>query len=738
MKKLVLVLSSVMTLSLLAGCNVRKYPPFKEGSEFTLTFDKSTRLDGGEITQKGIRFHFDENSVKEDPVDSFIEIGPYGSLYLENYVQGLNHVTVTARHTVDYEAEFMLGKSSTPNCVEYFSIYSMTKSEMTINNDMPYFSIHNRGATKLLIDKMEITGIYTEQDLEPLRSKIKVNDRIVRYDPNGSIDPYQGHEIDPNDIPYNRIVKKINEGQTYHYPGKYTYGYEVYSKDEQGNAVKMLYSSIAELSIEGSLNSGKHLAVFHTLDDTYVLEVDNHQKVDITSSLEILRTNWNSPVNDFVTPFYCDRHYYQAFNVIGMPSNKDGDGCYPVSARYTLLDKSFVMPDPMMMDGYQFGGWYMDHELTTPFNPHGSYSSDLTLYAKCIETSENFRKVYYYDYDERFLNRIDILYEDNRITLPTFEEVGTALTGVNALMYEVRVGNNRVEMLKPERTYDNGIGHYDGDRLTYDMIKDYHGDIYLYVSKFEFYQDGPGQFTRFFQDSDGYDVISGLRMSETYKEGDYILPGRYLTINKTSWAFDFDTYTDISRSDEFLVTDEVHGYIIDQGSYNSISTYGYGNKNYAQSKPLTGILRHDSVLKVGRRAFFNRYGLEGTYFPKNAREFDTESYANTTFNDVLLLPTTLQKIGPRAFLGSKNIRYVALPKSLKSVGKNAFALGTYSEETYDFSNIRSRTQVNEQIVFYYEGTEAEFNRLDDITKNEILDNALKVVYNYQYQPYYGR
>lgn len=95
----------------------------------------------------------------------------------------------------------------------------------------------------------------------------------------------------------------------------------------------------------------------------------------------------------------------------------------------------------------------------------------------------------------------------------------------------------------------------------------------------------------------------------------------------------------------------MHGYIVDQGSFNSICSYGYGNKRYEHSKPLQGILRHDSVLRVGRRAFFYRYGLVGTYFPKNATEFAVESYANTTFNDVLLLPKNLQKIGPRAFMG---------------------------------------------------------------------------------------
>jgi len=209
-------------------------------------------------------------------------------------------------------------------------------------------------------------------------------------------------------------------------------------------------------------------------------------------------------------------------------------------------------------------------------------------------------------------------------------------------------------------------------------------------------------------------------------------------INKTSWQYDFKLYKDANRGDEFMVTDEVNGFIIDQGSFNTISTYGYANKLSQHAKPLDGILRHESVIRVGRRAFFNRYGLEGTYFPRNAREFDVESYANTTFNDVLLLPKNLQKIGQRAFMGSKNIKYVALPKTLKTVGKGAFSLGTYNEDSFSFKDIKYRTNYNEQIVFYYEGSEVDFNKLDADTKAEITENALKIVYNYDYHPRYGR
>ena len=63
---------------------------------------------------------------------------------------------------------------------------------------------------------------------------------------------------------------------------------------------------------------------------------------------------------------------------------------------------------------------------------------------------------------------------------------------------------------------------------------------------------------------------------------------------------------------------------------------------------------------------------------------------------------------------------------------------TYKEDTFIFKDIKYRTTYNEQIVFYYEGSEADFNKLDADTKAEITNNALDIVYNYDYHPRYGR
>ena len=730
-KSLLLMLTPFICAPLIMGCNKKGTANDDRDPEYNIIFNDKTHLDGGDITGGGITFHFDENAVNENPDEGFVQIGPHGALYLQSYVPGLQKVYVKVKRTVDYEGQFFLGESSTPNSVEWFDLYSITSSFIDMTPDRPYFSIHNRGDNVLIIDTVKIK-YAAENSEKTMKELIQVEDHEAAYDASNPIKPYELHPIDESLVPENRVLRKIGP-EEYKEPGDYIYGYEVYSKTKDGDLGKLLYSSKAHFYVRGTADH-KHLAIFHLPDGVEVIPVENHQKVDLSQNPNISSYNWSSIFNDFDTPFYMDRHYYPVFSVIGMPSGKDGDGCYPVTTSYSLLERVIKMPDPVMMDGYKFGGWYLDHELTQAFDPDASYSGNLTLYAKCIETNKNFRKVYYYDYDNTFLNRIDYLYENDEITLAKFSDVASQFKGDK--MYEVRMGTNRVAMLRPQGTYPGESQEYAGDKLSYELIRNIAGDIRLIVSKIELFDNGPANYSRFFLDSEQNSVISGYKMPEQYKAGDFVLSGRYIDLK--DWEYNYDVYHDPQRCDEFTVTDAVDGYLMDQGSYQSIATYGYGNKAEMHSKPLEGILRHESVLKVNRRAFFNRYGLKGTYFPRNAREFDIESYSNTHFNNYLMLPKSLTKIGQRAFMGSTNIHNVFLPKTLTKVGAGAFSLGDYDETSYAFTNIRYRTVMMDKINFYYEGSESEFAKLDEVTRNEITNNASNIIYNASYNTYYGR
>lgn len=742
MKKFALLFSSLLILPL-AGCGGSDTPKGEPiDPDYQIFFNKDTHLVDGEITSRiGVHFHFDEKAVIEDSPTGFITLGAYGGIYLQNYIPGIKELYVKATYEGGYitEGGYAIGTSSTPNSFESYQI-SQTTGGMFVTSDKPYISLINRGSKDLIIEELKFK--YEEDTSENLlKEMIKVKDISMKLDLSKPIKPYDYFPLDESKIPSNRIVKKIGP-EEYTLPGEYTFGYEVHNNLGKDGVGKLLYSSTATLKISGTIDD-KHLAIFHLEDKDVLIPVNNGEKVNPTLKEDISTYDWNNVINDFSTPLTSDRHFYPNYNVIGLPTNKDGDGCHITSSKYSGLTGKVDMPDPVMKEGYKFGGWFLDHACTQVFDMEARHSGNLTLYAKCFETTDNFRKVYYYDYDNSILNRVDYINEDEdaSISLPKFSDIGTKLEDASVSQtkgYEIRMGANRLGVLRPEGKYPYTPEDetYPGDKLEYKTVKDHFGDIKLCVIRLDVYSYPEEGVLRFFTDLEENIVSSGLPQEEFKSEGDRILAARYIDHDK-DWHYSYNTYYDPVRGDTYLVTDEVNGYIIDGGLYTSISTYGYGNKYREHSKPLEGILRHDSVVRVSRRAFFNRYGLKGTYFPINAREFDLEAYSSTFFNDYLLLPTSLKKIGKRCFVNSGNIHHVFLPASLEQVGEGAFSKAEFDETANEFKKVQVRSE-EEKIMFYYEGSEEQFKRLDPKTQLEITNNASTIIYNVKYNPCYSK
>lgn len=742
MKKFALLFSSLLILPL-AGCGGSDAPRGEPiDPDYQIVFNKDTHLVDGEITSRiGVHFHFDEKAVIEDSPTGFITLGAYGGIYLQNYVPGIKELYVKATYEGGYitEGGYAIGISSTPNSFESYLI-SQTTGGMFVTSDKPYISLINRGSKDLIIEELKFK--YEEDTSEELlKEMIQVEDKSMKLDLSNPIKPYDYFPLDESKIPSNRIVKKIGP-EEYTLPGEYTFGYEVHNNLGKDGVGKLLYSSTATLKISGTVDN-KHLAIFHLEDKDVLIPVNDGEKVNPTLKEDISTYDWNNVINDFSTPLTSDRHFYPNYNVIGLPTNKDGDGCHITHSKYSGLTGKVDMPDPVMKEGYKFGGWFLDHACTQVFDMEARHSGNLTLYAKCFETTDNFRKVYYYDYDNSILNRVDYINEDEdaSISLPKFSNIGTKLEDTTVSQtkgYEIRMGANRLGVLRPEGKYPFTPEDetYPGDKLEYKTVKDNFGDIKLCVIRLEVYSYPEEGVLRFFTDLEENIVSSGLPQEEFKSEGDRILAARYID-HDPDWHYTYNTYYDPVRGDTYLITDEVNGYIIDGGLYTSISSYGYGNKYREHSKPLEGILRHDSVVRVSRRAFFNRYGLKGTYFPINAREFDLEAYSSTFFNDYLLLPTSLKKIGKRCFVNSGNIHHVFLPVSLEQVGEGAFSKAEFDEKTNEFKNVQVRSE-EEKIMFYYEGSEEQFKRLDPKTQLEITNNASTIIYNVKYNPCYSK
>ena len=726
------------------GFNLRTRDSGEDG--YVLTIDASNRLSGGNVqTPGGTNIHFDEYGVDEDVNGGLLELAAYGSIALQTYISGIERVDVTSEDTEG--KEYFLTVGATPNSSEYVTGGYKGYSTINLNSDYSgtcfYFTVQNKTENPIIIQSISIH--YSCVDSEAGLKKTIENHLCYPIDNsyNGKPhNPYYGYDIDPSSIPSNRVVvKTMKEDQYPTAPGEYTYGYDVYDVDKNGNARKLLYTRTKVFHIRGEnlvpIPDGKKVVTFHIPDENgkeklICQDVGKVGNYDLTKlPQECLQYSWESPYNSF--SYISDSHYYPVFRVTGLSANKEGDGCYPVHLTYSYAERGFTMPNPQMKPGYKFGGWYMDAELTTPFDENKLNPGNLVLYAKCVETDLEMRRVYYHYEDGTLSNRIDYLYsDDEKLTLPEASTFMDLQREMKWPFWEVFCGSTNMGLYKQTTESDQG------DKIKYSDFNGHDGDVHIYLTDVKVNPYANWSYDLFSVDGEGNHVYQHTTMASKYaRETDFIIPAYAVNSRLDGPHIQADGFT-IDRTGQFFMTDEKsNAFVVDGGTLKSIASYGYGNIGI--KKPLSGILRHESVKKVSRRAFFNRYGLEGTYFPRNATVFEIEAYANVTFNRVLTLPKGLSRIGDRCFLGAQNIEFVCLPRTIKSIGINAFAYATYNSDLRVFENITNRTVGgNSPIVFLYEGTQQDFNILDDVTKAAITNNASRIVYNYSYGTYYGR
>ena len=718
------------------------------GGVYTLIIDKDNPLDGGNVsTQGGTVIHFDEYGVNENVDSGLLELAAYGSVALQSYINGIQAVRVYSLN----DGDFCIAAGATPNSCEFTSSSSTGYCSLNLKDgfeaDLFYFSVHNKTDSPIKLDKIEIDYSCVDEEAA-LRHTI--NDYLcapqyITFDWN-EYNPYYGYEIPADKIPSNRkLIKTMSEDEYPVAPGTYTYGYEVYDTDNVGNPRKLLYTQTKSFRIIGMSTSApdeRRIITFHIPDENgkekLVFQETFQARYDLTNiPNECLKYNWDSPYNCFVG--IGDEHYYPIFNVTGISPNKEGDGCNPVYTSYSYLERGFTMPEPTMKPGYRFGGWYLDAELTKPFDENKMHPGNLVLYANCIKTDLEVKNVYYHNEDGELSDHVDhLLSDDTQITLPEARTIMDLPRPMIQFRWAIFSGSNYLGIYKQTDTSKGTTG----DKIKYSDFSAYHGDIDIYATDIKEFPDSTWSYELIGKDVEGNNVYQHTMMASSYmRDYDFVIPAVGIKAREDhDYYYDEDEFT-IDRTGQFFVTDEKKAYIYDGGTLNSISSYGYGN--ITMRKPLSGILRHEGVRKVGRRAFFNRYGLKGTYFPKYATEFDIEAYANVKFNGILTLPKGLTKIGDRCFMGSENILFVCLPRSIKTIAPNAFAYGVYNSTTRVYENIHNRNggpgeYSYSPFTLLYEGSESDFNKLDDSTKAAITNNASRIIYNYSYGTYYGR
>ena len=748
-KKLILTISSVALVSSIALAAVflsaNALTQNVKATEYTLVIDKDNKLDGGDThTRGGTTIHFDEYGVNENIDDALLELAAYGNVALQTYISGIKEARVYSAEAAD--GDFFLSVGATPNSAEFtvpsFQGESTAYLDGGYEGDVFYFAVHNKKDTPLKIDRIEIdySCVDGEKALRDLIDEAIAESPEHVYDGN-PFNPYSGHEINPSSIPEDRVLIQTMDSSEYPTaPGNYIYGYEVYDTDNEGNARKLLYTRTNTFSIVGDSREpfdpfNEHVLTFHIPDNNgneqLVYKTTTSDSFDLKNlPTECYPYNWESPYNKFTN--IGDEHYYPVFNVLGISPNKEGDGCLPVSKTYSYLERGFTMPEPVMKSGYRFGGWFLDEECEHIFDPNKMHPGNLVLYAKCLETTDFVRIVYYHNEDGTLSDHVDYLKSnDEVVNLPAPADIIPNLRVMSPYpLWSLFIGDNYIDLyLTPDFGHD--------DKIKYSDFTSRAGEIHVYATELKTMPYDDWSYDLITQDIEENHIFQHTLMASKYRsETDFLVHSIACKERADGPHYLQDSFP-VDRTGNFFVTDEKKAYIYDSGTLKNMTSHTYGN--ISMKKPLSGILRHESVRKVGRRAFFNRYGLKGTYFPKNAVEFDIEAYSNVTFNNILTLPKSLTKIGDRCFMGSDNIKFVCLPRTIKSIGLNAFSYGEYNPETRVFENIESRSDAGEELItFLYEGSESDFNRLDDESKAAITANAKEIIYNYEYQTYYGR
>ena len=746
------LLVGMISLSAVALCKSILFNAVR-ASLFTLLINKDNPLVGGNVkTSGGTNIHFDEYGVDETIDDGAFELAPYGSVCLQSYINGISAVEATSVG----EGSFYLTVGATPNSAEYTTGSFQSHARIDLMSDYGsgcyYFSIHNNsGDSPITIQSVSVEYSCSDPEaaLKALVDSHLGTPQYVTYD-GQPFNPYEGYEIDEHDIPENRkLVKTMSEDEYPIAPGRYTYGYGVYDVDNNGNIRKLLYLMTKDfqiISTDMATPNSVKVITFHIPDEhgkekvicqKYTGEEANKPYDLANLPSECYPYLWSSPYNDFSSGG--DHHYYPVFRVTGLSGEKEGDGCYPVHLTYSYLEKGFKMPNPEPKPGYQFLGWYLDPELTEPFDELEMHPGNLTLYAKCVETDLNIKRVYYHYADGTLANRIDCLTSDDaQLELPeasTFMDVAPATSERD--LWSIFAGNTNMGLYLQRNTAMHPEEPLKGDKIKYSDFSNKVGDVHAYFATIKKIPRIGWSYDLFSEDEEGNNVFQHTLMSDKFtRNNDFSIPGYSVEERESGYHIQADAKP-VDRTGHFFMTDEKVASLYDGGTLKTIASYGYGN--IEMRKPLSGILRHESVQKVGRRAFFNRYGVKGTYFPRNATEFEIEAYSNVTFDRILALPKNLTRIGDRCFMGSENITFVCLPKTIKYIGPNAFAYGTYNSELRVYENITNRTTPGyNQIAFVYEGSEHDFNALSDSTKAAITNNGTIVAYNYSYETYYGR
>lgn len=290
------------------------------------------------------------------------------------------------------------------------------------------------------------------------------------------------------------------------------------------------------------------------------------------------------------------------------------------------------------------------------------------------------------------------------------------------------ISSNRLAQLNLLTTMLNGISvipdeidpalyasllYYDeGDlyKLTQGYVSnlDGFGTIFNYVVQFDFYfrkgNDGhdygfsildcQSAYSDAYMHYDNYDYHTDFFFGSDFRKFNYTEVLRFLAFEDFWYGNTFE----IDRIEEFLFD---NGFIYHKNEENTLTLVGTVSQaeRIVVPEKVSGL----TVVALDRNAFAYSYVKE------------------------IILPDTIETIGAQAFIGCENLETIVLPKNLKQIEPGAFArcynlksvtmyagvewIGFKANGTFVFPDLLFADISSEQLTVYYQGTQADFEKI---------------------------
>ena len=444
------------------------------------------------------------------------------------------------------------------------------------------------------------------------------------------------------------------------------------------------YAGIDNIYVEGMSNGGGHAWNLIKIDDGQWYWVDvtwddvyflGHEGVNY---IYFCKPDGNFPDHD---PFPAERGSYElperasteyagpsTLNLCTITFETNG-GSEILAISIEEGEMLSLSADPTK-EGYAFAGWYLDDSYENRFNSSEAITTDLTLYARWIETGdgtdvETYSIIYMIDGGENSSNNpSEYTSISADIVLATAIKDGFAVEGWYL----------DEELSMPISVIEKGS---EGDLVLYPKWSDY--KISLLSDNTCAIAGYAGTETQIVIPSIFCSTKVVSILDRAFRNCSSLtsitIPNKLTTIGESAFS-GCDSLTSITIPDSVTSIGEYAFWSCDSltsvifGERSQLNTIDQGA--FSDCDSLISIVIPDSVTNISKRAFSGCSSLESITIPDGVTSINEEIFRDCGSLASLTIPDSVTSIGNDAFYGCTSLTSIIIPASVTSIGINSF------------------------------------------------------------------